>query len=96
MIFSTGALAEFLSGANLLQVLKTKPELAIGYIVGVHDSGNGLHHCAGNTVKLDEVLELSHQYLESLTAENLGKYSADVILSVVYKKTWPCVPKNAI
>jgi len=85
-----------LNGTNLIALMEKKPDVAIGYIVGVHDTTNGLHHCAKTKASVDEVLKLALDHLVSLSGELLDKYSADAILAVAFKKQWPCPNRNSI
>lgn len=89
------ASAEFLSGNNLLELLRS-PErheraAADGYIMGVHDAGRGAVHCSPSTVTLSQVRDMSAQFLTAAVAAR--HKSADSLVMAVLQEAFPC-PKR--
>jgi len=96
LISTLPAQAEFLNGTFLLQIMEKKPEMAIGYILGVHDSSNGVHHCSAGKVTPGQVIVEATDGMKKLSPKTLNEYTADTILNVIYKRAWPCPNPNSI
>jgi hypothetical protein len=89
------ASAEFLSGNNLLELLRSQERheraAADGYIMGVHDTARGVVHCSPNTVTLSQVRDLSAQFITAAAASR--HKSADSLVLAILQEAFPC-PKR--
>lgn len=89
--------AEFMDGNILLQKQRStsvvENMVALGYVQGVFDANQQVSHCAPNTILAGQVNDLVRQYLEYNPA--LRNKTADVLLSDLFKKTWPCANRGS-
>lgn len=94
-LFAGSASAEFLSGNQLLELLRSQERheraAADGYIMGVHDAGRGAVHCSPPGVSLTQVRDLSVQFLNA--AAPVRHQSADSLVMAILQETFPC-PKR--
>jgi hypothetical protein len=85
--------AQFWSGNDLLNRLdgrNTSEYLqAQGYILGATDAGQGSNHCIPGTVNGGQVFDLVHRFLRE-TPELRHQYSADLFVTTILKRVWPC------
>ena len=92
---ATAAHAEFKTGNDLLADLNDssyfRQGIALGYIMGAHDTGTGVTHCAPATVTAGQVQDMVKRHLDAVpSARHL---SADSHVTYVLSKAWPC-PKR--
>lgn len=90
------AQAEFMDGNILLHKQRSSSVVenmvALGYVQGVFDATQQITHCAPNSILAGQVNDLVKQYLEHNPA--LRNKTADVLLSDLFRKTWPCVNRQ--
>ena len=84
--------AEFYTGNELLQRLNSESlaerSAALGYIMGVADTGLGVVHCTPPNATAGQMESMVRNYLTNVPAER--HRSADNIVSRILKVTWPC------
>lgn len=84
--------AEFMTGNNLLEKQRSSSVVenmvALGYVQGVFDASQSVSHCASGAITAGQVNDLVRQYLELYPS--IRNKTADVILTELFKKTWPC------
>jgi hypothetical protein len=83
--------AEFLDGNKLLSDMKGSHGFqmsALGYVMGVADTLQGVTVCMPPSVLSGQVLDMVRNYLEANPA--VRHFSADMIVSDVLKRTFPC------
>jgi len=84
--------AEFWDGNRLLEKLNSnnyfEQGLALGYIMGVADTGLGVVHCTPPNATAGQMEAMVRNYLTNVPAER--HRSADNIVSRILKATWPC------
>ena len=89
------AQAEFKDGNKLYSDLTGNhgaQMLALGYITGVADALGGVTHCAPANVTAGQIFDMTKQYLEE--NPSLRHFTADLIVSRVLGRTWPCPKKG--
>lgn len=95
LLIPTVASAQFFTGNLLLQRMQSSDALermlAMGYVIGVSDAGQGSTHCSGAQVTSGQTRDVVKQYLEQNPA--IRDLHADIIVSVALGQAWPC-PKN--
>lgn len=95
---SVSAHAEFKDGNMLLREMNDEgyvnPSVALGYVAGVFDVGQGINHCAPQNVTQGQVRDMVQQYLT--TYPSMRNNMADRIVFHVLKSAWPCSPKRNI
>lgn len=93
---ATTAHAEFRDGNKLLSELnETTPYsrgLAMGYVMGVTDSGFGTNHCPPGSVTAGQVSDMVRNNLQDVPA--VRHLNADSIIFYVLNKAWPCAKKG--
>lgn len=96
-LFAGPASAEFLSGNDLLSLLRSQERheraAADGYIMGVHDTGRGVLHCSPVTVTMTQVRDMSTQFLTAAAASR--HKSADSLVMAVLQEAFPCPKRQA-
>ena len=89
------ASAAFKDGNRLLAEMTSKQGadwfIAMGYVTGVMDAGNGTVSCAPGNVTAGQVFDLVQQYLQANPIHR--HFQADVVVNYVTAKAWPC-PKT--
>ena len=89
--------AEFMDGNKLLSDMQSQDAtwrmFAIGYIAGVADAGRGAQNCPPTGVLLGQMSDAVRLHLEA--NPTMRHYSADIIVSYVIGKAWPCAKKGA-
>lgn len=95
--FSVGCAAEFWNGNRLHERLTSSSYFeqgtAMGYIMGVSDTGAGILHCAPPTATAGQIQDMVAQHLR-LYPERRTR-SADVIVIDTLKAAWPCPKKES-
>lgn len=96
LAISSHAHAEFLSGNDLLERITseraTLNAVAIGYVMGVIDTGTGVLHCTPPSATAGQLADMVKGYLEK--RPEIRHYSADSIINDMLKRTWPCASKQ--
>ena len=95
MAASTLAHAQFWDGNKLYHEMtgSTNDKLmALGYVVGVADALGNVTHCAPANVTAGQVFDMTRQYLEE--NPSLRHFSADLIVSRVMGRVWPCAKQK--
>jgi hypothetical protein len=84
--------AGFYTGNTLLSKIRSDnfmdKSLALGYIMGVFDTGMNASHCPPNGVTAGQLNDLVKQVLEASPASR--NMDADVLLIYTFKSAWPC------
>lgn len=95
-LFAGAAQAGFRDGNKLLSDMKNEnyynKGVALGYIIGVADAGDGIYHCAPDNVTAGQIFDMVKNSLENVPA--VRHMSADLIVNHVLKTTWPCEKKK--
>lgn len=90
------AKAEFMTGNDLLSKQRAtsvvENMVALGYVQGVFDVTQRIVHCADGAITAGQVNDMVRQYLEMYPS--VRNKTADVLLSDLFKKTWPCANRN--
>ncbi len=90
------AYAQYYSGNTLLEKMRSSDVsdrfLALGYIMGVSDMGQGVIHCSGQNVTAGQTRDVIRKYLEQ--NPQIRDISADTIASVALGQAWPCPKDN--
>lgn len=88
--------AEFKDGNNLLDDMNASDYfsrgVALGYVMGVSDMGQGVVHCAPPNATAGQVQDMVKNYLTNTPAER--HRSADAIVNKVLKSVWPCAARS--
>jgi len=94
LLIAGSAHAEFISGNKLFDHLNGEASdriYAMGYIVGVFDTGRGVVHCPPSGVTVGQVRDMVHNFLRSNPQDR--NFSGDSIVNHVLKNVWPCANK---
>jgi hypothetical protein len=88
--------AEFLDGNKLLQRITSggtvEEMVALGYVMGVHDVGQGGLHCSPPNAQAGQMLDMTRNYLLNTPAER--HLSADVLVTRALRIAFPCPAKS--
>jgi hypothetical protein len=98
LAFVGPAHAEFVDGNKLLSRIDNSSSYyeqgaAMGYIMGVADTGLGILHCAPPNVTAGQLQDMVRNYLINVPAQR--HQSADILINRVLKATWPCPDRPA-
>lgn len=89
---SFSAQAEFWDGNILLERLTSTSTYergtAMGYVMGVHDTMQGVNHCPASNVQAGQVREMVLNYLNNVPAQR--HKTADTIVLQVLRGAFPC------
>ena len=96
LLASAAAHASYMSGNDLLSKLNEQTGsfnrgVAGGYIVGVHDMGQGIFFCPPPGVTIGQITDMTRVALESMPQER--HKSADLFVIRALSTAWPC-PKQ--
>jgi hypothetical protein len=95
---SLPAQAEFLDGNKLLNRINgsstVEEMVALGYVMGVHDVGQGILHCSPSNAQAGQVLDMVRNYLTNTPAER--HLSADILVNRVLKIAFPCQQRQKV
>jgi len=91
------AQSSFMTGNELLKRMKAESGsyhagTAIGYIVGVMDSGQGWSHCVPPDVTVRQIMDMTERAL--LAVPEKRHHSADGYILVTLNKEFPCPKKG--
>lgn len=96
MFMPSLAMAEFKTGNQLLDNLNStsvvENMVALGYIMGVADTTRGSLHCGPAEATAGQMQDMVKKHLQG--TPELRHYTADVIVTYVLKKAWPCKSSN--
>lgn len=88
--------AEFYTGNDLLQRMNSdvlaERSAAIGYVMGVADSGHGVNYCPPESVTSGQLRDMVRNYLTNTPA--VRHLAADSIVTHVIKSQWPCAARS--
>ena len=88
--------AEFYTGNELLQRLTSESlaerSAAIGYIMGVADTGHGVNYCPPEHVTSGQLRDMVRNYLTNTPA--VRHLAADSLVTHVIKSQWPCAARS--
>ena len=88
--------AEFRDGNKLLADLQGDiydRMYAMGYIVGVADTGRAIVHCMPANATAGQINDMVKNYLENTPSER--HQTGDMIVSRVLKAVWPCAKRGS-
>lgn len=95
LLVASSAHAEFMTGNQLLNDMNgdhSDRMLALGYVMGVHDSTRNVTHCSPPNVIAGQVRDMVKKHLESNPSNR--HFSADSIINFLLLQTWPCPKKS--
>lgn len=91
-LFTTSAYAEFWDGNALLERLNSsstyKQGAALGYIMGVSDTMQGVNHCPPENATAGQIQDMVQNYLTNVPAQR--HKTADTLVLHVLKTAFPC------
>jgi len=92
LLVSIPARAEFFTGNELLSRMDSESlvdrSMALGYVVGVSDMGDGVVHCPPNGVTTGQVRDIVRSYLVRNPSER--HMTGDVLINKALRAVWPC------
>ncbi len=94
-LFSAAAQASFWTGNDLLKRLRGDEVdriHAMGYIAGVHDTGNGVTHCTPPGVTLGQLRDMMTMFLEQYPS--IRNEPGDALVVAVLGAAWPCAAQK--
>lgn len=95
-LLCTSAHAQFRTGNQLLSDMQEpigyRTGLALGYVMGVTEAGNGVNFCLPGTVTAGQVSDMVKNRL--ISSPSVRHFSADIIIGAVLEATWPCAKKG--
>lgn len=92
---ASSANAEFFSGNTLLGKMKgnqADQAMALGYVVGAHDLGEGIIYCTPATITAGKIHDMVRQLLEA--RPDARHQAATTFIVESLKSTWPCAQKK--
>lgn len=97
LVICATAHAEFKDGNKLLSDMNNNHSTqmnAIGYVTGVADTLSGVTFCAPPSITAGQIYDMTKQYLEQNPANRHN--SADRIIGLILRVTWPCSRGQAL
>ena len=92
LLVCSTAHAEFFTGNDLLAKMDADSivdrSMALGYVVGVSDTGEGVNHCPPANITTGQVRDLVKGHLTKNPANR--HYSADSLITNLLRTLWPC------
>lgn len=92
LLVSIPARAEFFTGNELLSRMDSESlvdrSMALGYVVGVSDMGDGYVHCPPTGVTTGQVRDIVRSYLVRNPSER--HMTGDILVNKALKAVWPC------
>ena len=92
LLVCSTAQAEYYSGNELLAKMHSDSvidrSIALGYVIGVSDMGEGSIHCSPVAVTTGQSRDLVRNYLANNPAER--HLPVDLLVNRVLKAAWPC------
>ena len=96
LLLCGSAHAEFYTGNDLLQRMNSdvlaERSAAIGYVMGVADSGHGINYCPPESVTSGQLRDMVRNYLTNTPA--VRHLAADSLVTHVIKSQWPCAART--
>jgi len=95
LCFSVSANAAFLTGNNLYERMngsEADRDFALGYVVGVFDATQNVHHCAGARVTSGQMRDLAKKFIEEMPS--VRDMPADLLVTAILAQTYPCQKKK--
>ena len=95
LVASTTASAEFYDGNELFKHMKGDANnrvLAIGYVAGVFDLGQGEFHCAPQRVSLGQAYDIVEKSMDD--RPSIRHMDASILVSAALMEVWPCPKKK--
>jgi hypothetical protein len=88
--------AEFWDGnklySNINGAVGVGTSAALGFVIGVHDVGEGVLHCSPSTATAGQVRDVVSQYLNEFPS--LRHNAAHVLVNRALQRVWPCPAKG--
>ena len=96
LLLSFSVHAQFRTGNQLLTEMQEpasyKSGLAMGYIMGVIDTGNGVSFCLPSNATAGQLSDMVKNRL--LDTPAIRHIPADIIIYAVLEPVWPCAKKR--
>lgn len=96
LLLSCASHAQFRTGNQLLTEIQEpanyRSGLAMGYIMGVTDVGNGVSFCPPSNVTAGQLSDMVKNRL--LDTPAIRHLPADIIIYAVLEPVWPCAKKR--
>jgi len=96
LLSSATAHAEFWDGNKLWANLNEAPGYsngaALGFIVGVHDLGEGVLHCSPASITAGQARDVVFSYMQEFPS--LRHNAAQGIVTRALQRAWPCPKKG--
>lgn len=94
--FMGAAHAQYTDGNKLLSDIESdsvvREMVALGYVIGVADTGWWILHCVPNRVQAGQIRDMVRNYLRANPEER--HRAADILVTRVLNHAWPC-PKRS-
>ena len=84
----SNANAGFMSGNKLLQLHVNDTATAIGYVMGVHDAGDGKTFCTPDAASAGQLTDVVIQAIQR--SPNVRHMSAATLIAAALYQEWPC------
>ena len=88
--------AQFRTGNQLLADMQEpfgyKSGVAMGYVMGATEAGNGVFFCLPATVTAGQVNDMVRNRLTN--TPSIRHFTADIIIHTVLEAVWPCAKKG--
>lgn len=88
--------AQYADGNKLLSDIESdsvvREMVALGYVMGVADTGWWILHCVPGRVQAGQVRDMVKNYLRANPEER--HKAADILVTRVLNNTWPCPKRN--
>ena len=96
LLLSCSAQAQFRTGNQLLTEMQEpanyRSGLAMGYVMGVTDAGNGVSFCPPSNVTAGQISDMVRNRLFDTPA--IRHLPADIIIYSILEPVWPCAKKR--
>jgi hypothetical protein len=89
--------AEFWDGHKLWANLNETPGYsngaALGFVVGVHDLGEGVLHCSPSSITAGQARDVVFAYMQEFPS--LRHNAAQLLVTRALQRAWPCPKKGS-
>jgi hypothetical protein len=90
------AQAEFWEGNKLYRYLSEPAGFnngaALGFVIGVHDLGEGVLHCSPSNITAGQAKDVVIMYLNEFPS--LRHNAAHTLVTRAFQRVWPCAAKG--
>ena len=96
LVLASPVKADFFDGNALYRYMTEQSSystgVAAGYVIGVHDSGTGVEHCAPDNVTFKQVVDVVRAHLAAFPS--VRHHPAEAIVTYALQRAWPCKNKG--